>query len=357
MIPSQVRLFVVPRSSTSLNVRLPKRDVQHPRAQKTAALYAILRYPRLFSESDRLSRNFGPKMATSGNPSLSAEKYFFPRLLLVQTNGFFSRSPCIIVMGPSESGKNSFISQATNGSCELLPTGRLIKTYPFQPGTSTVPTCLVRFSAFGTQTWYSDVDLLRAIVYWMWSALSASLEIVGVIYFENTHRPVGGATEFNIELFKKLFGSRFMCKAVVCGMTDGTMPDEQTLDRFNRRISDPKALGWVVESEGSFALYNNTRESAMAITSCLMNSGRVPMPRIQQEISSSEFQLHSTWAGSELYKRLNAQLKRCRDDDTWETISEQLKRLGGPDAPVGRGDILGEGRTEFCINPDRSEGE
>ncbi|KIM70816.1 hypothetical protein SCLCIDRAFT_1206976 [Scleroderma citrinum Foug A] len=210
----------------------------------------------------------------------------------------------IAIMGPTGSGKSSFISRVTGNADGI---GHTLTSCTSEVKVTKVEklanVVLVDTPGFD-DTNKSDLEILELISKWLNKTYRNKVYLSAIFYFHRiTDNRMAGTPLKNLRVFKKLCGNNAMAQVFLVT----TMWDEVEEDVGVERLNELKSTYWKgMVSRGSTVVeYRNTWDSA---TKLLDDATRRSSERrhvtLQKEISELKMELRETEAGQQLCSRL-----------------------------------------------------
>ncbi|KAI6010022.1 P-loop containing nucleoside triphosphate hydrolase protein [Pisolithus marmoratus] len=210
-------------------------------------------------------------------------------------------------MGPTGSGKSSFVDKVVRGGVgegvghDLTSyTSEVKSTRCMLEGSSVV---LVDTPGFD-DTSCSDLDILAMISHWLNVEYQKGTMLDAILYFHRiSDNRMAGTPAKNLKVFEKLCGKAAMSKAILVT----TMWDEVEDNVGKERLKELKDSYWrTMISRGSKTFeYKNTRNSATQLIRSIVHQETMRRGvQLQVEISDLEFELEETAAARELCNSL-----------------------------------------------------
>ncbi|KAF8157123.1 P-loop containing nucleoside triphosphate hydrolase protein [Crassisporium funariophilum] len=244
---------------------------------------------------------------------------------VVEKESLSKKDVIIAVMGPTGSGKSTFIKIATG-----LDPG---VGHSLESRTSTVNTITLSFPEYSEcnvvfvdtpgfdDTKKPDAEILQMIATWLQETYGNDVRLAGLLYCHRiTDNRMAGTPKKNLKMFKALCGKgRYKDVILVT-----TMWDQEDVTVGNTRETELKKNYWrdMIGHHAKTARFENTRESAFQILGPLIDKAiRPESVLIQDEMIDMKLQLPETLAGQALYEKLVFQvaerqkiLKQCQSD-------------------------------------------
>ncbi|KAF5351036.1 hypothetical protein D9756_008411 [Leucocoprinus leucothites] len=300
--------------------------------------------PRLSKPPRRANTDLQPK-------KLSREMGY-EVLSVVELTGVQQLTPediIVAVMGPTGTGKSTFIQRTTNYSW--------IVGHSLQSHTSVVKALRVSFSdgislvlvdtpGFD-DTNKSDLEILKIIAKWFEQVYRRKLEISGILYLHRiTDNRMGGTPRKNLELFKKVCGEDYFPLMVLVTTMWSERSDEDEAVFFERESQLQKDYwGDIIKDPAQVQRFRGTQSSAWNILEEVFTLAaarqRHKILEIQQELVDLSKQVPDTSAGqqlhgmmeelvgkqSDLVRRLQDELIKSSDPVILRAIMGELRDL------------------------------
>ncbi|EMD33882.1 hypothetical protein CERSUDRAFT_141175, partial [Gelatoporia subvermispora B] len=217
-------------------------------------------------------------------------------------------------MGPTGSGKTTFVNTASESELEI---GHNLTSCTEYVQMSQVITfkgrkvTLVDTPGFD-DTNKSDTDILRNIALWLATTYEAGLKLSGVIYM---HRimdvRVNGVTRRNFKLFRDLCGETALVNVVIVTTRWDVVTPEEGERRERELATGDQFFKPALDKGARMVRYEGTRASAHAVLDLLLNARPQPL-KIQKELVDEQKSLDETAAAASLGKELAEQNARLR---------------------------------------------
>ncbi|KAJ8517858.1 hypothetical protein ONZ45_g5025 [Pleurotus djamor] len=236
----------------------------------------------------------------------------------------------IAIMGPTGSGKSSFVNAAT-GNGNQTGVGHDLESF-----TSEIQLLKFQYFERSTQdivfvdtpgfddTHRSDVDVLNAIAAWLSNTYKRHVKLAGILYFHRiSDNRMAGTPLKNLHMFEKLCGKNALQNIVLTT----TMWDEVDLDVGIQRERELERNYWkTMLSHGSRSMRHlNTEESAWRIIDAIASAQNERYAvELQAELVDMGKELPETGAGKELYGKLQSLV--ARQQETLERLRASMKR-------------------------------
>ncbi|KAI5995160.1 P-loop containing nucleoside triphosphate hydrolase protein [Pisolithus albus] len=232
----------------------------------------------------------------------------------------------IAIMGPTGTGKSSFVAKATNRGEEGV--GHLLVSHTSEIRATK---CIIEKSNVVLvdtpgfdDTHKADLQILESISDWLNKTYKQGTLLSGILYFHRiSDIRMAGTPLKNLRVFRKLCGNKAMSQVILVT----TMWDEVDESVGNERLEELEGDYWkAMIAQGSTTYrYVNTLESSRELLSQLVESKRREV-RLQKQTANKHLQLRETDAGQELYSRL---------DEIAEKRAEILARITAQSQQAG----------------------
>ncbi|KAG8914471.1 hypothetical protein FRC02_004976 [Tulasnella sp. 418] len=218
----------------------------------------------------------------------------------------------IAVMGPTGSGKTTFINTTTGSR---LAVGHRLRSETKDVALATFDYRGHRIYLLDTpgfdDTHVSDTDILKRIANWLEYAHSKGKLLNGLLYLHRiTDVRVGGMSGRNMRLFHKLCGKDAMNNVILCT----TMWDKEEVATAELREKELLSEFWnsMVEEGATWARHDKTRESTFKILDHILG---LPPIMLDIQVSLAEGKtLSETEAGKEINRELVALQEKYNKD-------------------------------------------
>lgn len=211
--------------------------------------------------------------------------------------------PCLIAcMGPTGSGKSSFISSLAPGAARVghklvSCTAEVQLVDALIDGVHVI---LIDTPGFD-DTHNSDTNTLRLIANFLEISYQQKQLLSGIIYFHRiADNRVGGVTAKNMRMFRSLCGDDALKNVVLCT----TMWDLVARSHAEQREAELKGDFWkdMVACGSSVVRHDNTPASGLAVVRPMLGRQGVAV-QLQRELASG-VQLQDTASGGQLNREL-----------------------------------------------------
>ncbi|EJD50969.1 P-loop containing nucleoside triphosphate hydrolase protein [Auricularia subglabra TFB-10046 SS5] len=205
-------------------------------------------------------------------------------------------------MGPTGSGKSSFISSLAPGAARVghKLVSCTAEVQLVDAVIDGVHVILIDTPGFD-DTHNSDTNTLRLIANFLEISYQQKQLLSGIIYFHRiADNRVGGVTAKNMRMFRSLCGDAALKNVVLCT----TMWDLVSRSHAEQREAELKADFWkdMISSGSSAVRHDNTAASALAVVRPMLGRQGVAV-QLQRELASGK-QLQDTASGGQLNKEL-----------------------------------------------------
>ncbi|KAJ6513033.1 P-loop containing nucleoside triphosphate hydrolase protein, partial [Mycena sanguinolenta] len=236
------------------------------------------------------------------------------------------------VMGPTGSGKTSFINLLSNANLHVghglqSCTGTVQVAQSFELEGRSVT--LIDTPGFDDTT-RSDTDILTQIAEFLALAYKSGTKLAGVIYMHSiSDVRMGGISMRNFKMFRQLCGESTLRNVVIVTNRWSQVTPDVGEAREAELASDERFFRPVLEKGARILRNYNNVPSAQAILRYLIgNQPRVL--RIQRELVDEKKDIGQTAAGEELTRELNAQIERHKAE-----MAKLQQELQGSCSPFG----------------------
>ncbi|KAF8157122.1 P-loop containing nucleoside triphosphate hydrolase protein [Crassisporium funariophilum] len=247
---------------------------------------------------------------------------------VVEKESLLKKDIIIAIMGPTGSGKSTFINIATGLDVGIGHT--------LESCTSTVNTIKLSFPEYSEcnvvfvdtpgfdDTNKSDAEILKMIADWLNETYRQDIYLSGLLYFHRiSDNRMGGTPAKNLEMFKALCGTKRLKNVILTT----TMWDEVDEATGNARETELKNNYWrkMIDHQSKTARFKNTRESAFKILGPLIDEAKSQQAvLIQEEMVDMKLQLRETSAGQAFYEKMSFLV--AQRQEMLRHIREELKR-------------------------------
>jgi len=244
----------------------------------------------------------------------------------------------ILVMGPTGSGKRTFIHTLT-GHTEGYEAGRFesdaqdIDVTTFYISFQGLRVVLVDTPGFD-DAYLSDAEILRVMADWLVQKYPDGnvIKIAGIVYAHRiTDDHMSGSAYKNLQLFGRLCGSVPLPRTrLITTMWD----QSKDRDMAVRRETQLKDDFWKTLIQGGARVHRfyNTPDSAQEIIGSLLRMGHIENGEellIQEELVEQQKRLNETEAGKLIYNRLQKLLADQRK--LLKDLAKEAKQQNDPD--------------------------
>ncbi|KDQ18739.1 hypothetical protein BOTBODRAFT_29117 [Botryobasidium botryosum FD-172 SS1] len=232
----------------------------------------------------------------------------------------------IAVVGPTGTGKSSFINNALTTDGSSMEVGHKLKSCTVDVAPSPIfrvggrQVCLVDTPGFDdTDSDVSDTDVLQSIASYLSASYEAGRKLNGLLYFHRiSDNRVGGVNAKNMKMFRLLCGKDALKNVVLCTTMWDLLP---ALSMGEEREEELKADFWqfMLMEGATTARHDGTPQCARYIVSQMLGLDPVDL-QIQRELAAGNTKLIETEAGA----AVDAELHRLKVD-----YERRLKELEG----------------------------
>ncbi|KAJ3484493.1 hypothetical protein NLI96_g5619 [Meripilus lineatus] len=218
----------------------------------------------------------------------------------------------VAVMGPTGSGKSSFINLASDGSLpvsdELVScTSEIVLSNVFEIDGRRI--VIIDTPGFD-DTSKPDSEILSMIASYLNESYKAGMTLSGLLFMHRiSDTRMGGISRRNFRMFRKLCGDETLKNVLVVT----TMWDSVTLQLGNAREtqlkSDDRFFKPVLDQGGAMVRHDNTREGAQAILRRILNNHPAPV-RLQREMVDEGKKITEIGAADELKREMAELVER-----------------------------------------------
>jgi len=225
----------------------------------------------------------------------------------------------IAVMGPTGSGKSSFITMASGSSSNLAGVGHTL-----QSCTSEISIVRVQSVELGINvvlvdtpgfddTNRSDVDILKMVSKWLKKTYEQHIYLSGILYFHRiSDNRMAGTPLKNLKMFQELCGPDAFSRIILTT----TMWDEVEIPVGEQREKELKEKYWkpMMDLKSKTERYHNSHESAWEILRPVVESvSENQAILLQEEMVDMKKQLSDTSAGRALYSKMEELVNKQQD--------------------------------------------
>ncbi|KAK0257976.1 hypothetical protein LTS16_002045 [Friedmanniomyces endolithicus] len=236
----------------------------------------------------------------------------------------------VAVMGVTGAGKSTFISRLAGDGAkvghDLVSCTRDIESFSFRYNDSTIH--LIDTPGFD-DTYRTDSDVLKDIVFWLNAAYQRQIRLSGIVYLHpiDKNRMTGSAYK-NLRMFQKLCGDASLQSVVLATTMWKNIDEVDGIKRQEQLKTQPDFWGDMVHQGSRVFRHDDSRASAMNIVTYILDQRRTTVLQIQRQMVDEGKTLDETSAGQELERELIKQRKlferRLQEaqDDMKEAIEE-----------------------------------
>jgi len=222
----------------------------------------------------------------------------------------------IALMGPTGTGKSTFINTATlqNGKTvghSLESCTSDIRAVRFFHPTDNRSFIFVDTPGFD-DTHKSDTEILRMLASWLESTYKKHIKLAGIIYLHRiSDNRMAGSPLKNLRMFAKLCGEGAIGNVILAT----TMWDRVKGDVGERREAELTTKYWhgMVQSGSRVLRFNGKFNGAWAIVDSIVQKDPVHSLLLQEELVDLQRRLSETEAGMTLYNSLQKLLAEQKD--------------------------------------------
>ncbi|CAA7261004.1 unnamed protein product [Cyclocybe aegerita] len=232
----------------------------------------------------------------------------------------------IAVMGPTGSGKSSFINtttgyrQGVGHTLESCTSDINVVKFSCQP---IFPNDIYFVDTPGfDDTNKSDTEIFKLISNWLNKTYESHIKLSGLLYFHRiSDNRMAGTPLKNLRMFEKLVGSKFHNIILTTTMWDEV--DEETGQMREEELRD---VYWktMIDRGSRTARFLQTTQSAFQLLAPLLHeANKRETLLLQKEVTDLGFQLRETSAGQVLFLELEHLVKR--QQEMLERIREEMQ--------------------------------
>ncbi|KAK4442919.1 P-loop containing nucleoside triphosphate hydrolase protein [Podospora aff. communis PSN243] len=213
-----------------------------------------------------------------------------------------SNEVLIAVMGPTGSGKSSFIARITGRNGAIVGHDLKSETSEVTPHSVTIGSkrvTLIDTPGFN-DTILSDMEVLDQIGDWLADKYQQGQLLTGILYLHPADLPrMSGAAMRNLEMFKSLCGKENLDR-VVLGMTFWDRVDKQVGEARKKELSSRPDFWGNMISQGSVIriLSTDAAKSRQLVLDMVQKGGGSAPLQIQRELVDEGKYLDKTTAGN-----------------------------------------------------------
>ncbi|KAG9312302.1 P-loop containing nucleoside triphosphate hydrolase protein [Chiua virens] len=219
----------------------------------------------------------------------------------------------IAVMGPTGSGKSTFICSASGRETEGVGDGlksyttevRPIRFYDEESGQMVV---LVDTPGFD-DTYKSDLDILNMISDWLSSSYKKHKLLSGILYLHRImDNRMAGTPLKNLRVFQKLCGKDALDKVYLTT----TMWDEVDERVGERRLEELRSDYWkaMISQGAQVVCCRGVDETPKSLIRDILKKEGRRRVRLQEEMVEMQLEIKETEAGQELYSQLEGMVQK-----------------------------------------------
>ncbi|TKA63822.1 hypothetical protein B0A55_10020, partial [Friedmanniomyces simplex] len=214
-------------------------------------------------------------------------------------------------MGVTGSGKSTFISRLAGDGAkvghDLVSCTSEIESFSFKYNDSTVH--LIDTPGFD-DTYRTDSDVLKDIVFWLNAAYQRQIRLSGIVYLHpiDKNRMTGSAYK-NLRMFQKLCGDASLQSVVLATTMWKHVDEADGIKRQEQLKNQPDFWGDMVNQGSRVFRHDDFRASAMNIVTYILDQRKRTVLQIQRQMVDEGKSLDETSAGQELERELLKQRK------------------------------------------------
>ncbi|KIV87795.1 hypothetical protein PV11_03317 [Exophiala sideris] len=234
----------------------------------------------------------------------------------------FSKNDTVIaVMGVTGAGKSTFISLLTDAQIEIghglrSCTSKVGVYYFYYQGRRIF---LVDTPGFDDHA-RSDSEILKDVAFWMAAAYSKDTKLAGILYLHRiSDVKMQDSALRNLRMFKQLCGEKNL-KSVLLVTTHwthkdgGGVPEDLGKQRTDELVQTHEFWGGMIQRGSRVVRHDNTKDSAVAIISILIEDQARVVLDIQDQLINQKRSLYDTDAAKALQSELIAERKKFQED-------------------------------------------
>ncbi|KAJ8517857.1 hypothetical protein ONZ45_g5026 [Pleurotus djamor] len=282
------------------------------------------------------SKSWSHKLAsmTRGRVGKSASSVRKGTVTQVQTVDLNKDDVIIAVMGPTGTGKSSFINMVTGTDGDkgvghdLESCTNEIKILKFQCLERSIQDIAFVDTPGFDDTHKSDIEILNLIADWLKTTYEQEVQLSGILYFHRiSDNRMAGTPLKNLHMFEKLCGKDALGNIVLTTTMWDDVDEETGLQR-EKELQKNYWKGMI--NQGSRTVrYLNDEESAWEIVDYIVGPKNDSFAvELQHELVDLHEQLPETGAGRELYGKLQSLVSR--QQDTLQRLRASMKRQEEP---------------------------
>jgi len=237
----------------------------------------------------------------------------------------------IAVMGPTGSGKSSFIDKATEGEGHGAAIGHKLESCTQKVG-------VVKYRCQGhnivfvdtpgfDDTYKTDFEILDLIAEWLQKTYKCDIKLAGILYLHAiTNNRMTGTLRKNLKMFKQLCGADALSNVILVT----TMWRDASEDRALERQKELESIFWkdMVTKGSKVFRYDDNYDSAWSILDHFLEPARKRQAvQLQTEMVDLKRRLPHTKAGMKLFEELEAFLQHRKE--SLEKMQNKMKSHAG----------------------------
>ncbi|KAL4070380.1 hypothetical protein J3A83DRAFT_4524895 [Scleroderma citrinum] len=233
-----------------------------------------------------------------------------------------TREQVIVVMGPTAVGKSSFIynSVPPGVPAEVKPVHDLqsetikVQLVCWVTGSGTNVKLVDTPGFDDPRERVTDTQVLKMIVAFLTDEYKGKMSpLTGLVYIHRIDGTVGGASERNLRMFRKLCGDDSLKNVVVVT----TMWDKVTLEEGGRVEQELKSSNGlfrsILDKGATMMRHDRSSNSSADIINHLLQKSPITL-QIVREISEQKNALQDTAAGAELHNQIRERLRKHKEE-------------------------------------------
>ncbi|TFK44967.1 P-loop containing nucleoside triphosphate hydrolase protein [Crucibulum laeve] len=271
------------------------------------------------------------KKAKDKNKQKKANRLAFagrPRATKVEIDDLSQDDVIIAVMGPTGSGKSTFINVATEHdtgvghsleSC-TSEIGIIKLSYPEWSDCDIV---FVDTPGFD-DTHKSDLDILKMISEWLSTTYKKEILLSGILYFHRiSDNRMAGTPLKNLRMFEELCGKNAFHNVILTTTMWDEIDEEVGIQREKELIH--KYWKSMMDRKSKTMRFNNDRHSAFLVLAPLLETANQRHATLlQKEMVDMHYQLRETSAGQSLFSKIETLVKQKQD--VLRRIRDEMQR-------------------------------
>jgi energy-coupling factor transporter ATP-binding protein EcfA2 len=221
------------------------------------------------------------------------------------------RDKVVVVMGPTGSGKSTFIDCATRQDGNTI--GHKLRSF-----TKDIRTVRIEHPKIGSvvfvdtpgfdDTFKSDLEILTTIANWLVKVYKGNVPLAAIIYMHKiSDNRMTGSLLKNLTMFTSVCGQSAMPRVVIAT----TMWGKVDADEGAQREGELKGDFWkdILAAGCRTERFDKSYESAWTIIGIVADGDSAPAPLLSREIVDADLRLNETKAGVTLNRELEKLIK------------------------------------------------